>query len=83
MLGLRRALLSFKPFASLDAIYSDYSESPGIEAYSKRDAISLFHCFLKIHINNVLTHGDLLQSGVGQCHSDYLLNLREKFGPGN
>ena len=45
ILWLRYAFLKFKPWLSLDFIYSNHLESPGTKAYTKRQAKRLFLIF--------------------------------------
>ena len=81
MLWCRYGLLGFRPLESLDSIYSNYLESPGTKAYSKKDAQELLACFKKVQIDTVLTHGDLLTSGAGQRHKGFLLDLARIIWP--
>lgn len=81
MLWLRYGLLRFQPFVPLSAIYARYLESPGTKAYSVNEGRQLFSLFTKVHIETVLTHGDLLTSGAGQRHQGAALNLARKIWP--
>lgn len=81
MLWLRFALLSLKPLTTLKKIYSEYLESPGTKAYSKREAEILFSEFSAVKIKTVLTHADLLNSDVGQRHRGLLLSMIKKCWP--
>ncbi len=81
MLWFRYALLKFKPFTSLNKIYSNYLESPGTKAYSYKEAKSLFSEFKTIKITTLLTHGDLLSSDAGQRHQGLLLNIARLLFP--
>lgn len=81
MLWLRYALLVGRPWCSLRDIYANHLESPGTKAYSVAEAKALFSAFSEVHINTVLTHGDLLESGAGQRHRGALLDLARKFWP--
>ena len=81
MLWLRYGLLRFKPFTSLEKIYSQYLESPGTKAYSKSAAKKLFDDFSTVEIRTILTHGDLLQSEAGQRHKGLLIDVARKIWP--
>ena len=81
MLWMRYALLRFRPWMTLAAIYSRYLESPGTKAYSVRTARQLFVQFHSVEISTVLTHGDLLESAAGQRHSGALLKLARRAWP--
>jgi ubiquinone/menaquinone biosynthesis C-methylase UbiE len=81
MLWLRYAFLKFRPFTSLDEIYSKYLESPGTKAYSIEGAKALFKDFKDVKITTVLTHGDLLSSDAGQRHKGVLLNIARTLYP--
>lgn len=81
MLWIRYALLGLKPWLSLREIYARYLESPGTKAYSMTEAQLLFSKFSEVKIRTVLTHGDLLESGVGQRHRGPLLSLARKLWP--
>jgi ubiquinone/menaquinone biosynthesis C-methylase UbiE len=81
MLWMRYALLGFKPWLTLSEIYARYLESPGTKAYSMHEARVLFAEFSEVEIRTVLTHGDLLESEVGQRHRGVLLTLAKKLWP--
>lgn len=81
MLWLRYALLAGKPFRSLRDIYSNYLESPGTKAYSRREAFALFSMFTEVKIKTQLSFGDLLEGAVGQRHSGVLLTIAKKIWP--
>jgi ubiquinone/menaquinone biosynthesis C-methylase UbiE len=81
MLWLRYALLRFRPFTSLEYIYSEYLESPGTKAYSKKEAKELFCNFSQVNIQTVLTHGDLLESDAGQRHKGIFIDIARKLWP--
>ena len=81
MLWLRYALLAGKPWRSLRSIYAAHLESPGTKAYSVAETKQLFAAFSEVHIKTVLTHGDLLESGVGQRHQGAALNFARKIWP--
>ena len=75
MLWLRYALLCFKPWRSLDFIYSNYLESPGTKAYSKSQTKKLFSQFSQVKIHTPLSPADLLESDAGQRHRGFILKL--------
>lgn len=81
MLWLRYAMMRFRPFMSLEEIYSQYLESPGTKAYTIQKARELFADAVDIHIRTQLTHGDLLTSQAGQRHEGILLSLARLFWP--
>lgn len=81
MLWIRYALLKFKPFTTLNYIYSNYLESPGTKAYSISEARHLFKDFKNVEIKTVLTHGDLLSSEAGQRHKGFLLYIARLIYP--
>jgi SAM-dependent methyltransferase len=81
MLWLRYALLGLRPWLTLSQIYARYLESPGTKAYSISEAKQLFSAFSSVHIETVLTHGDLLESGSGQRHQGGLLSIARKIWP--
>ena len=71
ILWLRYAFLKFKPWLSLDFIYSNYLESQGQKHILKDKQKDFFSNFSNISIDTVLTHADLLNSDVGQNIKDY------------
>lgn len=81
MLWMRYALLGFRPWLTLDYIYAHYLESPGTKAYSVKAAKKLFAAFSEVHISTPLTHGDLLESNVGQRHRGFILSIIQKLWP--
>ncbi len=81
MLWTRYALLMLRPFTSLAEIYAKYLESPGTKAYTIAEARELFQGFGHVHIETVLTHGDLLSSSAGQRHEGVLLSLARLVWP--
>ena len=81
MLWFRYALLHFKPWLSLEEIYSDYLESPGTKAYSIKDAKKIFSNFTDVKITTPLGPADLLESDAGQRHKGFLLKLAYKIWP--
>jgi SAM-dependent methyltransferase len=81
ILWVRYALLRLRPWLTLREIYSQYLESPGTKAYSVTEARRLFSDFNVVKITTPLTHGDLLESNVGQRHRGVLLTLVKKLWP--
>jgi SAM-dependent methyltransferase len=81
MLWLRYSLLRFRPFTSLEEVYSCHLESPGTKAFSVDEAYKLFSKFTNVQISTVLTHGDLLQSEAGQRHRGALLSAARAIWP--
>jgi SAM-dependent methyltransferase len=81
MLWCRYALLAGRPWRSLNAIFANHMESPGTKAYSVAEARDLFRDFASLTIHTVLTHGDLLESDVGQRHRGRLLSVAKRLWP--
>lgn len=81
MLWVRYALLRLRPWISLKEIYASYLESPGTKAYTISEAQKLFENFREVHVNTVLTHGDLLESSAGQRHEGRALSLARRVWP--
>jgi SAM-dependent methyltransferase len=81
MLWMRYALLAGRPWRSLRDIYAQHLESPGTKAYTVDEARGLFSRFAEVTISTVLTHGDLLESEVGQRHRGRLLSLAKSLWP--
>ena len=75
MLWVRYGLLRLKPLRTLDYIYSNFLESLGTKAYSRKQAKELFSSFKSIDIETPLTHADLLESNVGQRHRGLILTF--------
>lgn len=65
----------------LSDIYAHHLESPGTKAYTVDAARTLFGKFSEVRISTVLTHGDLLESDVGQRHRGWLLSVAERIWP--
>jgi len=81
MLWLRYALLRLRPWLTFKQVCARYLESPGTKVYSVSEARRLFSAFSQVSIRTVLTHGDLLESPVGQRHRGLLLTLARAFWP--
>jgi SAM-dependent methyltransferase len=81
MLWVRYALLTGRPWRSLNDVFAHHMESPGTRAYSLAEARRLFRDFASVTIRTVLTHGDLLESDVGQHHRGRLLSLAKRIWP--
>jgi ubiquinone/menaquinone biosynthesis C-methylase UbiE len=81
MLWLRYGLLAGKPWRSLSDVYAHHLESPGTKAYTVDEARSLFRKFGELRISTILTHGDLLESAVGQSHRGWLLSMAKRVWP--
>ena len=77
----RYALLAGRPWRSLNDIFANHMESPGTKAYSVAEARDLFSDFASVTIRTVLTHGDLLESDVGQRHRGRLLSIAKQIWP--
>jgi len=81
MLWLRYALLAGRPWRSLDDVYAVHLESPGTKAYTKDEAADLFADASDLHIETVLTHGDLLEGLAGQRHQGLILSMARLLWP--
>ena len=81
MLWVRYGLLAGRFFRNLDDLYSKHLESPGTKAYSRSEALGLFEDFTYAEISTPLTHGDLLDSPVGQRHRGLLLEVANWIWP--
>ena len=81
MLWLRYALLAGRPWRSLRGVYAEHLESPGTKAYSRAEARRLFAAFSNVRISTPLSHGDLLESGVGQRHRGSALDVARHLWP--
>lgn len=81
MLWARYALLRGRPWRSLKSVYAQHLESPGTKAYTIAEARELLQGFEDVRIEIELTHGDLLQSEVGQRHRGPLLSLARMIWP--
>lgn len=81
MLWIRYGLLRLRPWLTLNKIYSTYLESPGTKAYSVEEAKEMLKAFRTVVIKTPLTHGDLLESDVGQRHRGLMLKLARLFWP--
>jgi len=81
MLWIRFALLRLHPWLTLNKIYSTYLESPGTKAYSVGEAKEMFKAFKTVVIKTPLTHGDLLESDVGQRYRGLMLKIARLFWP--
>ena len=81
MLWLRYALARGRPLMSLTQVYATQLESPGTKAYTQRQAARLFGGACNVVTRVELTHGDLLESGVGQRHRGPVLLLAKLLWP--
>ena len=81
MLWMMYAFLRLRPWLTLNQIYAQYLESPGTKAYSLKEARQMFAAFSEVHISTPLTHGDLLESNVGQRHRGFFLTLVKQLWP--
>jgi SAM-dependent methyltransferase len=81
MLWCRYALLAGRPWRSVNTIFASHMESPGTKAYSVAEARDLFRAFASVTIHTLLTHGDLLESDVGQRHRGRLLSIAKQVWP--
>ena len=81
MLWLRYALMRFNPFLSFSQVSSRYLESPGTQVFTKKEILQMFKKFSSVKIKTVLSHGDLLESDVGQRHRGIILKIAQRFLP--
>ena len=81
MLWIKYGLFKFRPFRSLENIYSDYLESPGTKAYTIEEAKELVKQFSNAEISVQLSFGDLLDGNVGVRHKGLLLSLAKVMYP--
>jgi len=81
MLWIKYGLLKFKPFRSLESIYSEHLESPGTKAYTIKEAKELVRQFSNVDISVQLSFGDLLQGNVGSRHKGLALNIAKAIYP--
>ena len=81
MLWIRYGLLVGKPWRNLRSIYAEHLESPGTKAYSHTEARALFKNFSSVQISSPLSHGDLLNSEVGQRHRGLALRVAKAIWP--
>lgn len=81
MLWIRYGLLRARPLTPLSEIYAEYLESPGMKAYSEKEARQLFASFRNVNIEVQLSHADLLTSEAGQRHRGALLTTARKIWP--
>ena len=81
MLWIKYGLFKFRPFRSLENIYSDYLESPGTKAYTIEEAKELVKQFSNAEISVQLSFGDLLDGNVGVRHKGWVLSLAKAMYP--
>jgi SAM-dependent methyltransferase len=81
MLWIRYALLAGRPWRGLRSIYAEHLESPGTKAYSYPEARDIFSRFSSVAISTPLSHGDLLDSEVGQRHRGLVLRIAKSIWP--
>ena len=81
MLWIKYGLFKFRPFRSLENIYSDYLESPGTKAYTIEEAKELVKQFSNAEISVQLSFADLLDGNVGVRHKGWVLSLAKAMYP--
>ncbi len=82
MLWVRYGLMRLRPFTSMAQIYDRHLESPGTKAYTPEEARRmLLDGYTDVRIETVLTHGDLLESGAGQRHQGWVLDVARRVWP--
>ena len=81
MLWIKYGFLKFKPFRSLESIYSEHLESPGTKAYTIKETEKLVKQFSNVEISVQLSFGDLLEGDVGVRHKGLLLTFAKAIYP--
>jgi ubiquinone/menaquinone biosynthesis C-methylase UbiE len=81
MLWGRYALLTGRPWRSLDEIYANYLQGPGTKAYSLEEGRHLFRAFRDVTVRPQLSFGDLLEGAVGQRHDGVILRTAKRVFP--
>jgi SAM-dependent methyltransferase len=81
MLWARYALLTGRPWRSLDDVYAKHLESPGTKAFTDPDVRELFSAFSTVRTSIELSNGDLLEGAAGQRHHGLLLRLARGLWP--
>jgi ubiquinone/menaquinone biosynthesis C-methylase UbiE len=81
ILWLRYGLLAFRPFRSLEEIFSNHLESPGTKAYSFAEARKLTQDFAEIDMKVQVCHADTFEGEVGARHKGPLLKIAKTFFP--
>lgn len=81
VLWTRHALLSGRPFRTLDDIYSQHLESPGTKAYHSEEVLALFSGFSVVSVQPQLSFADLMQGAAGTGHSRRLIKVARTVWP--
>jgi len=81
LLWVRYGLLAGQPRRPLRDIYAHHLESPGTQAFTVREAQTLFKDFAEVRVRSQLGFGDLLQGEVGQRHPSALLVAAKRIWP--
>jgi ubiquinone/menaquinone biosynthesis C-methylase UbiE len=81
LLWFKYGLLAGKPHRTLKDIYAHHLESPGTQAFTVDEALSMFSDFTSVQVRTQLSFGDLLQGAVGQKHQSLLLALAKNLWP--
>jgi SAM-dependent methyltransferase len=81
MLWVRYALMQGRPRRPLSDIYAHHLESPGTQAFSRREVRDLLSGFVDVRTRVQLSFGDLLEGGVGQRHKGPLLSVAKRAYP--
>jgi hypothetical protein len=69
------------PWRGLRSVYAEHLKNPGTKAYTYAEARSMFDLFSSVEISTPLTHGDLLDSEVGQRHRGAALRIANALWP--
>lgn len=77
----RYALLAGRPWRSLADVYAHHLESPGMQAFTVRQARELAADFSSVDARSLLSFADLLQGEVGQRHGGPALDLAKRVWP--
>jgi ubiquinone/menaquinone biosynthesis C-methylase UbiE len=81
MLWTKYALLKGKPWKGLASIYAQHLESPGTQAYTRKETQKLTDSFSSTEISIQLSFGDLLEGDVGARHKGIMLTLGKAIYP--
>jgi ubiquinone/menaquinone biosynthesis C-methylase UbiE len=81
ILWAKYGLLALQPSCRLSDIYARYLESPGTQAFTRREAERMLSYFSAVTIDIKLGLGDLLQGGAGQRHKGALLTIAKSLWP--
>lgn len=81
MLWLRYALAAGRPWCSRNSLVAEHLESPGTQAFTRREAETLFRRFTAVHVQIQQAFTDLLEGAAGQRHEGLLLTAARQLWP--